>query len=194
SMRRELALLQRELRTTTVHVTHDQSEALQLGQRIAVLNDGRLQQVGSPAEVYDRPVNRFVAGFIGSPQMNFFAARMTDRNGRTWLDATDFTLPWPEPAAAPNMPDDACEISVGIRPEHLTIGARADGEDDTCWPAEILLVQSFGPETRLELRSASHRFTVCGPPRSRCRPGDLVSVQADPSRCHVFDDRSGRRL
>jgi len=193
-MRRELALLQRDLGTTTVHVTHDQLEALQLGQRIVVLHDGRIQQIGSPTEIHDQPANRFVAGFIGSPQMNFFNARLLERNGQRWLDAADFAFPWPDGVPVPNDIDIRDEITLGIRPPHLRIGPRPVGENGPQWRAEILLVQKFGVEMRLELRSATHQFTVCVAPNRDYRSGELIDVWAAAPHWHLFNAQTGRRL
>jgi multiple sugar transport system ATP-binding protein len=111
-LRRELGLWQRELRITTVHVTHDQQEAMQLGQRIVVLNEGRIQQIGSPMEIYNRPANRFVGHFMGSPRMNFFPARLVSRGGQLWLDAGELAMRWSE--APPILPASENENAIRI--------------------------------------------------------------------------------
>lgn len=193
-LRRELALWQRDLRITTVHVTHDQQEAMQLGQRIVVLNEGRIQQIGTPTEVYDRPANRFVGHFMGSPRMNFFPARFVSRNGQMWLHTEDQAMRWPETLCLPTSLDHECQVVLGVRPEHLEIDASHGDADAADWRAEVLLVQAFGPETWLELQSASQRFTARVPPGHAFRPGDLVAVRANPSTCHLFDPRDGCRL
>ncbi|MDV7397743.1 sugar ABC transporter ATP-binding protein, partial [Arthrospira platensis SPKY1] len=108
---------------TTVHVTHDQREAMQLGQRIIVLCDGRVQQIGTPLEIYDRPANRFVGEFMGSPRMNFFAGRLISRSGTLWLEAGELSLRWPGTLRGSSGAEGERQVVLGIRPEHFRIGA-----------------------------------------------------------------------
>jgi multiple sugar transport system ATP-binding protein len=193
-LRRELGLWQRKLRITTVHVTHDQQEAMQLGQRIVVLNEGRVQQIGTPMEIYNRPANRFVGHFMGSPRMNFFPARLVSRSGQLWLDAAELAMRWSETPPILPASENEDQVVLGIRPEHLEIDVPRVDVETASWRAEVLLVQTFGPETWLELQSASHRFTARIPPGQVFRPGDRVDVRTAPSSCHLFDPSDGRRL
>ncbi|MHA1569661.1 MAG: ABC transporter ATP-binding protein, partial [Alphaproteobacteria bacterium] len=134
-MRLEIRQLHRRIATTVVYVTHDQVEAMTLADRIAVIHEGRLQQVAAPTEVYDRPANRFVAGFIGSPAMNFVPAKITDENGRRWLTAETFRLPAPTQI----QPPTGESVTIGIRPEHIALHSTdAENEVTVAAQAELL--------------------------------------------------------
>jgi multiple sugar transport system ATP-binding protein len=193
-LRRELADWQRELRITTVHVTHDQREAMQLGQRIMVLREGRVQQIGAPRELYDRPANRFVADFMASPRMNFFTARLVSRDEELWLETAELAMRWPE--RPPGLRPTGAEhpVILGIRPEHLQIQAAQAAAESTTWRAEIRAVQMLGSEIWLDLQSVSHRFTARIAPGHDHQPGENVQVAIRPSWCHLFDPLDGRRL
>ena len=177
-MRIELARLHRELGTTMVYVTHDQVEAMTLGQRIAVFNGGRLEQVGAPLELFERPGNRFVAGFLGSPRMNFIEARALGRDGaHTRLQTGGGEL-----RVAPAV-DGACV--VGVRPEDLRIVAPGDG-----LAAQVDLVEHLG-----DLVIAYATLAGSGEPLAiKQLPGHpapamgaSIGLQPDPARLHVFD-------
>lgn len=118
-MRSELKKLQRKIKVTTIYVTHDQVEAMTMGDRIAVMNNGMIMQIGTPDEVYNKPANKFVAGFIGTPQMNFFDATVTVENDKTILDAGDFKIEVPEDIAKILREYIGKTVIVGIRPEHV---------------------------------------------------------------------------
>ena len=167
--RTEIVELHRSIGATTVYVTHDQAEAMTMGDRIAVLADGRLQQVGTPAQVYDEPANLFIAGFLGSPPMNLV-------RGGGVLGGDPGTV-------------------VGVRPEDLHLepdGERAGGDGRI--DAEVSVVESLGSETVLLVRCPdATRLAVRTVPRSPYRPGDPVRLAVDPSRRHVFDQDGGHR-
>jgi ABC-type sugar transport system ATPase subunit len=193
-LRRELADWQRELRITTVHVTHDQREAMQLGQRIIVLREGRVQQIGTPRELYERPANRFVGDFMASPRMNFFTARLVLRNEERWLETTELAMRWPErPEGLPPLESEH-PIILGVRPEHLEIQDPSAAVRPATWRAEIRAVQMLGSEIWLDLQSTAHRFTARVAPGHDHRPGESVQVSIRPSWCHLFDPLDGRRL
>ena len=165
--RAEIVELHRSLGATTVYVTHDQAEAMTMGDRIAVLADGRLQQVGTPAQVYDEPANVFVAGFLGSPSMNLVP-------GGGVLGGEPGTM-------------------VGVRPEDLHLDG-GDGPADGRIDAEVSVVESLGSETVLLVRCAEGtRLAVRTEPRSPHRPGDRLRLVVDEARRHVFDQDGGRR-
>jgi multiple sugar transport system ATP-binding protein len=193
-LRRELADWQRELRITTVHVTHDQREAMQLGQRIIVLLEGRVQQIGAPRELYDRPANRFVGDFMASPRMNFFTARLVARDEGLWLETADLAMRWP--GGVVDLPPTGAEhpVILGVRPEHLEIQTAQAVAGSATWPAKIHAVQMLGSEIWLDLQSASNRFMARVAPGHDHRPGETVQVGIRPSWCHLFDPLDGRRL
>ena len=177
--RTELKTLQRELGTTMVFVTHDQAEAMSLAQRIAVLNAGELQQIGTPDEVYDHPANVFVAEFIGSPPMNLLAAT---RDGDELVVADGWRLPAPRRDGSSGAADG--ELIVGLRPEGVQIVA--DGH-----PAEVIAVEPFGSEVIIDVRVAGEALKVRAAPNVRPDPGSTVGLRADPAAVRVFDRSTG---
>jgi ABC-type sugar transport system ATPase subunit len=186
--RGEIKRLQQDVRTTTVYVTHDQVEAMTMGDRIAVMNDGRLEQVGTPAELYDRPANRFVAGFIGSPAMSFLdveAAPEGDGLRLRGSDGLDVHLPGAPPLSGP--------VVAGIRPE----AARLWGEHEAlCGPLHgtVAYVEALGRETFVGVQLGGGRIAVYEPGRCGLRPGDPVSVGLLPAAAAFFDAESGAAL
>jgi multiple sugar transport system ATP-binding protein len=187
-MRREIARIHRAAGATTLYVTHDQVEALTLADRLAVMRDGRLVQVGTPREVYDLPRSLFVARFLGSPPMNLMTARIHG----TRLTSPLGTFPIEGPAAS----GPAREASLGIRPEHVALAdAGASGlsarVDDVEWTGSEAHVT-----VRLEGASEADAIAliVRAPGGTLPDRGTFVGLRPDPSRVHLFDARSGRRL
>ena len=181
-MRTELVRLHRELRTTMVYVTHDQVEAMTMGQRIAVLRDGRLQQVAAPLDLYDRPANRFVAGFIGSPPMNFFDGRL-DTGPIRRFTGRSFAL-----ELGPSGNDaTARDLVLGIRPEHLRpAGGDADFE------IRVLVVEPLGSETLIYGQTnAGEDVGVRITGAADARPESGLALRLDRDRLHAFDPGSG---
>jgi multiple sugar transport system ATP-binding protein len=192
--RAELIKLHQRLGTTSIYVTHDQVEAMTMGSRIAILRDGVLQQLGTPRHVYDRPANLFVAGFIGSPAMNFLSGRLT-RNGSLVADVGPFRLSVAGPLAAAAERHDQPEVVVGFRPEHVV--------ERTDWPegrpgqvvsAQVEVVEPLGSETYVYLKSGEHSFVGRFNERTAVRAGDRVEVVVDLARVHLFDPATERRL
>lgn len=186
--RTQIASLQRRLGTTTVYVTHDQTEAMTMGDRIAVLDQGRLQQLGTPQELYDRPVNEFVARFIGSPAMSVWDARITD--GALCLsDADTFRLPAELLESIGNR-----EVRVGIRAEDL----RLAGEGEPGIELKVALVEELGSDGYLygdaRLGDKDVDFVARVDGRNHPIPGDVVRVIPDLARLHVFDAETGERI
>src|SRR5689334_4663743 len=178
--RTELKTLQRELGTTMIFVTHDQAEAMSLAHRIAVLNAGELQQIGTPDEVYDHPANVFVAEFIGSPPMNLMPGT---RNDGTVLAAGGWRIPIPQ--GATDVPDD---VTVGLRPEGIEIVD--DGAPDA-QRAEVVAVEPFGSEVIVDARVGDQSVKIRTAPDVRPAPGSNVAVRADPAAVRLFDRASG---
>jgi multiple sugar transport system ATP-binding protein len=196
-MRRELAAIHQRLGATMLYVTHDQVEAMTLGDRIVVMHEGRVRQVDTPATVYDRPHDTFVAGFLGSPPMNLLAGMLVQRDGR-WLaqltDAPALQLTLPPALAAVAARAAAPAVIVGIRPEHLTAGPAHGASPADSLMATVELAEPLGHEQLLHLRSGGVAFTVRGAPGVRPAPGSLVSVRMAPERLHLFDAATGVSL
>ncbi|EYD76600.1 Maltose/maltodextrin transport ATP-binding protein MalK [Rubellimicrobium mesophilum DSM 19309] len=185
-MRLELAKLHQDLRTTMIYVTHDQVEAMTLADRIVVLDRGRIAQVGSPLELYNAPANRFVAGFIGSPAMNFLPVTVA-REGAGQVARLSSGGQVALPARA--LRGGGGEAELGIRPEHLRLSD--PGEADLS--GTVSVVENLGNTAYVYLETAAGTLVVEGDPAVRVDPGMNVGVRFDPSRVHVFD-REGEAL
>jgi multiple sugar transport system ATP-binding protein len=182
--RTELKTLQRELGTTMVFVTHDQAEAMSLAHRIAVLNKGELQQIGTPDDVYDRPANVFVAEFIGSPPMNLLEAT---RDGDSVVAAGGWRIPWPNGKHAGAASPNDGELTVGLRPEGIEIVS--DGQQ-----AEVIAVEPFGSEVIVDVRIGEQALKIRAAPDVRPAPGSTIALRADPDAVRLFDRSSGAAL
>jgi ABC-type sugar transport system ATPase subunit len=182
--RGEIRRLQQSVRTTTVYVTHDQVEAMTMGDRIAVMNQGLLEQVGTPEELYERPANRFVAGFIGSPAMSFLAAS-AEPGGGLRADGLDVRLP-----GSASLP---ASVVVGVRPEHAR---RWDGRTDLVGPlrGRVAFVEALGRETFLGVDAGGAHVVVFEEGRSSAAPGDAIEFGLVPAGLRYFAADSGRAL
>jgi multiple sugar transport system ATP-binding protein len=189
--RAEIARLHQRLGTTMVYVTHDQVEAMTMGQRIAVMSDGLLQQVGTPQALYDHPINRFVAGFIGSPSMNFIE---TDSPGgqATELTTGDFHFPLPAAFREALQRDDAKRIVVGFRPEHLELGDVPGTVASIQGTADV--VEYLGNEELLHVTSGGKDIVAIVDSSHRVRPGDVVQLRLPADKVHLFNAESGASL
>jgi len=183
AMRTEIKELHQRLKTTTVYVTHDQIEAMTMADKIVVMHDGIVEQIGTPLELYDEPDNQFVAGFIGSPAMNFLHGKVRT-NGSAGFDGPNgVRLPL---AALP--PDSEGRPAVyGIRPEHFTIAD--DGAE-----AEIVVVEPTGSETQVFAKLGGEEVVAVFRERHKFEPGDKVRLKPDPALVHLFDEATGKRL
>jgi len=177
AMRAEIKALHQRLKTTTVYVTHDQIEAMTMADRIAVMNDGRIEQLGEPLELYDRPANLFVAQFIGSPAMNVLEGVFRN-NVVEALGAR-----WPSNARA----DEEQKVKYGIRPEHLEIAASGIA-------AEVQVVEPMGAETEFLVKVHDQSFTVMSHGRAGNGPGDRIFLAPQAQHAHLFDAASGLRI
>jgi len=186
-MRTELKRLHQMLKTTVVYVTHDQIEAMTLATRIAVMRDGRIEQLGTPAEIYDRPATLYVAGFVGSPPMNILDAEGTGSGLR--ILGSENTLPLG--GAFPNGTTGR-RVKVGIRPEAL----RLAGDDATGGrlTAIVEVMELTGPELVITARIGEQRITACLPPRTSLEPGSTQAFSFDEAALHLFDPESGLSL
>ncbi len=203
-MRREIARIHQQHKTTSMYVTHDQIEAMTLADMIVVLKDGVIQQIGNPVDIYERPANRFVAGFFGTPSMNFLTADLTATGDRQSARGEGFDIPLATraPALRPAMTtrDGASErtlasgrdrIVVGIRPERLSL---TNAGNDVALSGSVAMREVLGAEVVLHLESAAGPLTVRTDAGSAPRPGDTVQVWLDPKMIHLFDGATELRL
>ncbi len=188
SMRTEIARLHRQLGATMIYVTHDQVEAMTLGQRIVVLKDGQIQQIDTPMALYEHPANLFVAGFLGSPAMNVLHGRLERADGlRLVLDA-GLSIPLDGARVGEDWLDKP--VAMGVRPEHLQpVAADAAG-----FHIQVEGVEPVGNEVFVNMVFGTHPLVSRLPPRQLPRVGTALRMAADPSHLHFFDAQSGRRL
>ena len=188
-MRAEIKLLHQRTHTTTVYVTHDQVEAMTLGDRIAVMKEGVVQQLGCPADIYTRPATRFVAEFIGSPVMNFITAQV--RGGHPLAGGLVLeTTPGQARALAAL---EGCELHLGLRPEAIGLYA-ADGAGTAGLQGTVTMVEPTGPETYVSVQTAVGSLTARVPGPVAHAVGETVQLRWSPAALHGFDTRNGQRL
>jgi multiple sugar transport system ATP-binding protein len=182
-MRTEIKEMHQRLKTTTVYVTHDQIEAMTMADKIVVMHDGRVEQIGAPLELYDRPDNLFVAGFIGSPAMNFVRGKIR-ANGRAEFEG-------PGGARLPLGPvsavADGKSAIYGIRPEHFLLAD--DGAD-----AEIQVIEPTGSEIQVVAKLGGEDVIAVFRERHDFKPGERIRLKPDPRLVHLFDEPTGKRL
>ena len=192
-MRAELSRLHDRFRVTTMYVTHDQVEAMTMGDRIAVMNSGRLQQVDVPETLYDSPANLFVAGFIGSPRMNFVPGKITRLEGKPAVEFLGVTVPLSASSRLISEASDG-EVTVGIRPEDLMWRPVAGPDCTLTLPAEVDVVEPMGHEAYVTALCAGATVTSRFPPRSGVRTRERVELALNPARLHLFDSQSGESI
>jgi multiple sugar transport system ATP-binding protein len=177
AMRTEIKELHQRLKTTTVYVTHDQIEAMTMADKIVVMHDGLVEQIGAPLDLYDRPANRFVAGFIGSPAMNFLPGKAS---GTKVSIGSGFEIP-----ISQNL--SARDVLVGIRPEHLEIA-------DDGFEAEVVVIEPTGSETQLFARVGGQEIAAVFRERHEFAPGQRIRLRPKAECAHLFDPSSGQRI
>ena len=183
-MRTEIKALHQRLKNTVIYVTHDQIEAMTLADRIVVMNAGKIEQVGKPLELYDHPANLFVAGFIGSPAMNFIEGTIaTDENGLMLATEGGAAFPLPEGSATPGM-----RITLGIRPEHVEV------TQHSLIALNVDVVEPTGAETHFYSRIGEAPFCVAVHHRLDVTPGQMVHLNFPANRVHLFDTQTGARI
>jgi multiple sugar transport system ATP-binding protein len=187
-MRAELIRLHARLQTTVIYVTHDQIEAMTMGTRIVVMKDGLIQQVAAPRDLYERPANLFVAGFIGSPPMNTFPCRLEVDGDSVRLSNSTFTLTFPAGQFPGIERLSGREVVCGVRPEHVRLdGAYVEAHPGARLPAAIAVVEPMGPEVIVHLKVGGHPFAARAPGDFRGKIGDNVSLALETGRLHLFD-------
>src|SRR5262245_40609628 len=192
-MRVEHKRLQDRLETTAIYVTHDQVEAMTLGDRVVVMKDGWVQQVGEPLELYSRPANRFVAGFIGSPSMNFAEVSIAETNGTPWADSPGFRVKVPPARADRLRPHKGSRVTLGIRPEDLHVASGADAPDYV-FDATVEVVEPLGSEILLDIRAGNNMMVARVDPTVRVKVHEPIRLALDPERLHFFDVKTEQAI
>ncbi len=190
--RAEILRLHQRLQTTMVYVTHDQTEAMTMGTRIAVMSDGKLQQVGPPQELYDTPVNKFVAGFIGSPAMNFIEVATVAAGDGVRLEGPGVTLPVPDRLRQAIGTAAGRSLVAGFRPEHFTIGGEIGATAKFAATADV--VEYLGNEELIHATVAGRDIVALLSSEHRVKPGDAMDLQVPLEKVHLFDPESDLSL
>jgi len=185
AMRAEIKALHQRLKTTTVYVTHDQIEAMTMADRIVVMHDGLIEQIGTPLALYDHPANLFVAQFIGSPSMNVIKGTLRGAGGSTEVEAAGSR--WPVPAQIGGAGGQA--VHYGIRPGDIHLSPTGHGI-----AAKVIVVEPTGAETELLLQVGDAQIIVVIHGRTKAMPDETVHLVIDTDKAHVFDSASGKRL
>jgi multiple sugar transport system ATP-binding protein len=185
AMRAEIKALHQRLKTTTVYVTHDQIEAMTMADRIVVMHDGIVEQIGTPLELFDRPGNLFVAQFIGSPAMNVLPGTLRTRDGRSFVEAEGQL--WPTQNQAQGK--DGQAVQYGVRPTDIRVSLSGEGI-----PAKVVVVEPTGAETELLVRVGNTDLVIVMHGRTTAQPDDTVMLGVAEEKTHVFDAAGGQRL
>jgi len=193
--RANISKLHIQLQTTFIYVTHDQIEAMTMASRIAVINKGLLQQIDTPQTLYDFPDNLFVAGFIGSPAMNFFSATLDKEDGKLFVNGKSFQLQIPETRSGVYMPYAGKQVIFGIRPEDIHNPQFAPPSIDAQpVPAKVDVTELMGNEITVYLKSGEHNFVARVDPRARYVIGDDIQVMFNMDNMHIFDTESEKAI
>ena len=188
-MRAELKKLHQRLGTTAIYVTHDQVEAMTLGDRVVVMKDGWVQQVGEPLELYNTPANKFVAGFIGSPSMNFATVEVRDRDGELWVENSGLRLKVPGQNAGGLRAYIGKQVTLGVRPEDLTVANSADPADH-CFDAAVDVVEQLGSEILLSVSAGQDVLVAAVEPTLKAKVHEKLRLAVNPERMHFFDAKT----
>jgi multiple sugar transport system ATP-binding protein len=192
-MRVELKRLHHRLDTTAIYVTHDQVEAMTLGDRVVVMKDGVVQQVGEPLALYRSPANRFVASFIGSPAMNFAEVSVAESNGALWAEAAGLRIRIPPAKTEALRRHSGSKIVLGVRPEALRVATGAEPADCT-FDTTVEVVEPLGNEILLDVRAGANLIVARVDPATRVKVRETVRLALDPERLHFFDPKSEAAL
>lgn len=192
-MRAELSALHNRLQATMIYVTHDQVEAMTMGDRIVVMKDGVTQQIGTPMEIYEGPSNLFVAGFVGSPSMNFVEARIVQENDSVFIDAKDFRVRIPEERCPICRDLIGREVIFGIRPEHIQDRMYCvNPVSDNCFTAMVDFIEPMGSEMVLYLSIGEKSMVAKVNPKTSAKKESTIGVHIDMDCVHIFDKDTGR--
>ena len=187
-MRTELSKLHDQLNTTMIYVTHDQVEAMTMGTVIVVMNEGVVNQMGAPMEIYNYPVNKFVGGFIGNPGMNFLDAKIVSEDADLYIDTASFRLLIPA-EKQPYLQDIVGrQVILGIRPEHIEDSAFPDSTAVTdAFKAVVEVVETLGSEIQLDVVSGKHSLVARVDARTKAKRHQEISLTVDMEKIHIFD-------
>jgi len=183
SVRLELKQLHRKIRSTILYVTHDQVEAMTLGDEVVVMRDGKVHQIDQPETIYARPADTFVARFIGSPEMNLYHGRLLQKDGRSYFQGAGFSLD----LGSLQLNIGEAEVEVGVRPEDIEIGQSA-----TTLRGKVEMISNIGSEKYLHVGLGNVSLTVRAPKEAIFQPGQIILLTIDPDRLHIFHE--GRRI
>jgi multiple sugar transport system ATP-binding protein len=193
-MRAEIIRLHDRLQATMIYVTHDQVEAMTMGDRIVVMLDGKVQQIADPITLYEKPLNRFVAGFIGSPPMNFLEGTLAENSGRLEFQLESLRLPVPTSRAEALRAHAGQAVTLGIRPEHITAASSQTSPDWACLEANVDVIEPMGAEAFLHATAGPARLVARMEGHFRAPLGSAIPLTLDMARCHFFEKDSGRNL
>lgn len=194
-MRAELSKLHQRLKTTFIYVTHDQIEAMTMGNRIVVMKDGIIQQTDTLRNVYNAPANVFVAGFIGTPPMNLFEGLLSNKRDSVEADNANMSIPIPKEVCSGISPEASGErVVVGIRPEDIHISSLSAGNARHCFECHVDVVEPMGPETIIYLSKGEIPLTAKVPADHPAKPGDLIQVCFNLNKLHLFLKQTGNRI
>jgi multiple sugar transport system ATP-binding protein len=185
AMRAEIKSLHQRLKTTTVYVTHDQIEAMTMADRIVVMQDGIIEQIGTPLELFDRPGNLFVAQFIGSPSMNVVKGVLHVNGDQAFVSAEG--IQWPAGVAGGGR--DGQAVHFGVRPTDMTLTQSGQGI-----AAQVVVVEPTGAETELLVQVGESNMVVTLHGRTQAQPGETIYLHIDPAKTHLFDEQTQQRL
>jgi multiple sugar transport system ATP-binding protein len=188
-MRVELKRLHERLETTAIYVTHDQVEAMTLGSRVVVMKDGWVQQVGEPMEIYSKPQNKFVAGFIGSPAMNFIPVTISETGGTLYAETNGVRIKIPAERTAGLKALKGQMVTLGVRPEDLRVGSTSDSAD-FAFDAVVEVVEPLGSEILLDVAVANQSVVCRVEPSVKARPHEKVRLTLVPERVHFFEAKT----
>ena len=190
-MRTELSKLHDQLNTTIIYVTHDQVEAMTMGTKIVIMNEGVVNQVGSPMEIYDYPVNKFVGGFIGNPGMNFMSARIVSEESKLYIDAGSFRLLVPPTKQSYLQNRTGQEVILGIRPEHIQDIDYSDTSYLTdSFKAVVEVVETLGAEVQLDVVCGQHNLVARVDPRTQAKRKKEIELAVNMDKIHIFESES----
>ena len=195
AMRAELLDLHRRLKTTTIYVTHDQLEAMTMGDRIVVMKDGLIQQVDTPQQVYDHPGNRYVASFIGSPAMNFLPCRIARKNGNLYASSESFNLKIPSDKAKSLADYVGKSVILGVRPEHITLRSTVkDYDPEMVFKGSVWVTEPLGSEKLVYMKNGQHTIITRQDPRVDVKAGETAEFVAQMALSHVFDEETEKTV
>ena len=190
AMRTEIKRLINEIKCTTIYVTHDQLEAMSLADKIAIINFGVLQQYGTPAEVYDDPVNEFVASFIGEPPMNILETTIMGENDHFFFTFANSNLKIEVPKRYYNVVQSGFKCKMGVRPMDVLIGAA----DSKGTPEEVATFENLGDERRIGIHVGSSLLMLITDDEKRYKAGDIIKLEVRGEKTHLFDLETGNRI